>query len=602
MPTCELERTGVAVDDLVDGVLGHAPYPIRAFIENALCVNDLKQLYRDAVADRGSAGITESVLKLLDISIRVSLADLAQVPRTGPVVVVANHPFGLLDGLLLDAVLHRVRPDCKILTNSVLCAIPEVSARCLPVDILSGQRGVSINRRSMRAALAALEAGGLIGLFPAGEVAHWSAESRRVIDPKWSETAARLALHTGAAVVPVYFSGTNSLMFQLAGLVHSKLRTMGLARELMNKRGGTHQVRIGRALPARSLQSHGTAEQITEYLRARTYLLSHRRDAEELKPPPAATPIPARRESLEAELARLGTQQCLVQTEEYSVCLEQGHRIPVVLDELGRLREQTFRSVGEGTGKAKDLDQFDPQYWHLVLWRKSSSEIAGAYRLAWTRDILPQQGVAGLYTSTLFRYARPFFDEIGPAVEVGRSFVVPQFQKDFAPLLLLWQGLGRAVARRPESPTLFGAVSISDMYTPASKELIVRLLQRRQIGRLLPRMVEPRHPFQLRLTKSEEICVLSRLLLDIDDLNTPIRDIEQGSGVPVLLRQYLKLGGQVIAFNVDPDFSQTVDGLLVVDLRHTHPRLLDKYLGPQGAAEFLRYYEENVLAEAVSAL
>lgn len=307
MPTCELERTGVAVDDLVNRVPGQSPYPIRAFIENALCVSDLKPLYRNAVAAGGSAGITENVLKPLDISIRVSLADLAQVPRSGPVVVVANHPFGLLDGLLLDAVLHRVRPDGKVLTNSLLGAIPEMSARCLPVDIRSGPRGVSTNRQSLRAAVAALEAGGLIGVFPAGEAAaHWSAESRGVSDPQWSETAARLALRTGAAVVPVYFffSGTRSLMAQLASLIHSKPRSAGVARELMNKRGGSHQVRIGRALPARSLQAHGTAAQITEYLRGCTYSLRQRPTVEELALPRTmvTTTLPGRRERLHARL------------------------------------------------------------------------------------------------------------------------------------------------------------------------------------------------------------------------------------------------------------------------------------------------------------
>jgi putative hemolysin len=376
------------------------------------------------------------------------------------------------------------------------------------------------------------------------------------------------------------------------------LRTANLVRELMNKRGGTFHVRLGEPIQAATLGEYGDPAKATDYLRARTYLLGHRRSsapAAKLRHmPPVSVSQPVAPSSdpdlIRAEIDHLDAMGArLLDHREYRVYLASGSAMTAIRHEIGRLRELTFRTVGEGAGHPLDVDRFDSYYQHLILWDKARNAIAGGYRLAWTNDVLPERGVDGLYTSTLFRYRPDFFHRVGPALELGRSFIVPERQKEYAPLLLLWQGIARAVAARPDCPVLFGAVSISRDYCTGSREIMVRFLNRRRRRDLAAHAV-PRRPIKMRLTRREEIDVIAGMFDDIDDLSGPIRDIEAGSGVPVLLRQYLKLGGEIISFNMDRNFSDVIDCLLLVDLRTTDRKVLVKYMGPVVSAGFFDYW------------
>jgi putative hemolysin len=576
-----------ASEVFVRDILGEPPKPIRAFVETALQLKELNDLYAHARALGHPAGLSSGVLESLGVSVRSSAADLERIPQAGPAVLVANHPFGFLDGLMIDSVLQARRADFRIVANTLLCGIPEIAGRIIPVEILRRSPGVvQANARALRSALRWLADGHLLVIFPAGEVAHWQPREGRVMDPAWNQLAARLVRASQVPAAPVYFAGSNSMAFQLAGLVHPSLRTASLPRELMNKRGKSFELRVGSPLAWAELAPRGDDEAVTRYLRARTYLLAHRMPriaAPRADSQPPLAPADART-PLIAEIAAL---RPLIETRDYAVYLEQGTRIPALLDEIGRLREQTFRAAGEGTGKSRDLDRFDSSYWHLTLWSRQREQVAGAYRLAWTEEVLSRYGIRGLYTSTLFRYHPRFFDRIGPAVELGRSFVVPECQREFAPLLLLWQGLAQCVARRPGAPVLFGPVSISNDYCAAARELIVRYLRRHCSCRDLAGLVTPRRGFRSHLARFEELRTIGELLDDVDGLSRPMRDLDQQSGVPVLLRQYLKLGGRVVAFNVDPAFSDALDCLLFVDLRAANPKTLEKYMGPGGAAAFL---------------
>jgi putative hemolysin len=568
------------------GLFGSAPAPIRDFLHSALQLRDLQDLYTRA---RGTshATLSRAVLDLLNIRIQLPPHHLQRFPRTGAVVVVANHPFGLLDGLVLDAVLHELRRDVKILTNAFLWGMEELRDRCLPVDVFGGPDGASTNMRSARQAFQLLSKGHCIAMFPAGEVAHWHTGKGSITDPAWNESAARFAMRTGASVVPIYFGGANSLAFQIAGLLHPKLRTARLAGELLNKRGSQVEVRIGTAIQTAELAKQGSLDRATQYLRARTYVLSHHQTTRQnIRPPvraeaPRRTVAPFQTIELSAEISRLEREgHVVVENESYTVFRERGSAIPALMRETGRAREITFRAAGEGTGKDLDLDAFDEHYTHLLLWHKASGRVAGSYRLAWTQDVLPASGVRGLYTSTLFRFAPAFFRALGPAVELGRSFISPEFQKDYAPLLLLWQAIGRSVAARPDAPVLFGPVSISADYSEASRQLIVEFLRKRRFRADLAHWVSPRRPFRSRLMRATELRAVAACLGEVEDLSARINDIDEHSGVPVLLRQYLRLGGRVAAFHVDRNFSDTLDGLLIVDLRETPEKMLAKYVGP----------------------
>lgn len=546
---------------------------------------------------RSQAPLSSAVLDLLSVDLRLAAGETERFPSTGPLVVVANHPFGILDGLALDTVLFGVRRDMKILTNSLVARADEIRERCIPVDVF-GSAASTGNVRAVRQAREWLRDGHGIAVFPAGEVSHWRPEWRCISDPPWSSMAARFALHAQATVAPVYFVGSNSLAFQLAGLLHPRVQTARLPSELLNKRGSTIEIRVGTPISPAELEKQGSVEKATEYLRGRTYVMRYRKPALSAIQPTGmaahmhrgrAVPIPAETSPISGEIDRLDKAGSKVlESATYAVFAERGENIPLILGEIGRLREVTFRAAGEGTGKALDLDSFDPYYTHLVLWHKERNCVAGGYRLAWTSDVLPCRGIQGLYTSTLFRFAPQFFETIGPAVELGRTFVREEFQKDYAPLMLLWQAIGRLVASRPHAPILFGPVSISANYSRAAVELMVEYLRRRRLRPDLARLVLPRRPFRSRLTHAAEIQLVAACLSEIEDLATPLADIEDGSGVPVLLRQYVRLGGRIAAFSVDRNFSNVLDGLLVVDLRETPAKLLSKYMGAEGAAGFLR--------------
>jgi putative hemolysin len=567
------------------------PPPVRWFVENALHLRELDNLYREARSHADGKDLASALLDALGVNFSVLESDLIKIPATGPAVVVSNHPFGMLDGLVLDAVLRRRRPDVKVMANSILSGLPDVEPRIIPIHVFNLPSKTTANARYLRAAVEWLQSGGVLAVFPAGEVASWQMRENRVVDPPWSSTAARLARIASAPLVPAWFSGANSIRFQVAGIIHPNLRTAALPAELMNKRGTTCTVRFGTPLQPVQLKSIGDDDRVTDYVRAHSYLLAHRRSQRDTLTPPSLRPEPIARSNqsaLQTEISALHASGGLVaESREYAVYFAHGSRVPAILKELGRLREITFRAAGEGTGRASDNDRFDQFYSHLVLWHKADESIAGSYRLAWTEKTLRVHGIPGLYTSTLFRYQPEFFKRLGPAVELGRSFVVPARQKEYAPLNLLWQGIAKCVAARPEAPVLFGAVSISNEYCSASREMMIRFLAKQSRFDPLRSLVEPRHPFRSSLTRYDEIRFIAEQMSSLDDLGLRVREIENGPGIPVLLRQYIQLGGCVLAFNLDRKFSDALDGLVYVDLRCTSRKLLDRYMGASPAAEFL---------------
>jgi putative hemolysin len=304
---------------------------------------------------------------------------------------------------------------------------------------------------------------------------------------------------------------------------------------------------------------------------------------------PIAAPI--REDLLAAEIQMLSGDRCLAENAEFSVHLGMATDIPQLLLEIGRLRELTFRRAGEGTGRSRDLDSFDDYYWHVLLWNKSKRELVGAYRAGNTAEIVGKRGITGLYTSSLFRYDSRLFEKLGPALELGRSFVRPEYQRQYAPLLLLWKGIARLIATHPEIPILFGAVSISNDYNKASREMIYRYFQSRMQDDTLAGLIEPRRPFRPGLLHRWDCRAMCRALRDLDELSEPITDVESdGKGLPILLRQYAKIGGKLIGFNVDRKFSNVLDGLVVVDLRQTDPIVLDRYMGREAAQSFRKIH------------
>ncbi len=593
-----------SVDDQsrVGGVLGNAPAlaGLPRLANKLLPLDQAHELY-ERVRNSADGFVLENLLREMNVDLRVGAADVQRIPTKGPVVVVANHPYGMLDGAVLAVLLARVRPDVKVMTNFLLEGVPELERSCIFVDPLHTVGAAERNRRALRQAVEWLQQGGMLAMFPAGEVSHWQLPQGAIADPQWSNTATRLIRRTGAAALPAYFCGRNSLGFQVVGMIHPNVRMAFLLQEFLQQSGKSVALRVGSAIPADSIASIADDREATEYLRWRTYLLAARGRKQvnlpaalrSVFPPKTATSVTQALpgELLLCDVQALPPESCLVENNEFAVYAAQARDIPHLLQEVGRLREATFREAGEGTGKQSDLDRFDRHYWHLLLWSKARKELVGAYRAGNTSEIVEEHGVAGLYTNTLFRYDRRLFDKMGPALELGRSFVRPEYQRQYAPLLLLWKAIAQFVVLRPETPVLFGAVSVSNTYNRASRELIYSFFEARKQGGELADLVTPRRPYRpLRLGRWDCRAVC-RVLRDLDELSEPITDVEtDGKGLPILLKQYAKVGGKLLGFNVDRKFSDVLDGLVVVDLRHTEPAVLDRYMGRESALSFRRYH------------
>jgi putative hemolysin len=566
-------------------------------MQKLLFPDKLRELY-SRVQSSDQTSIWQGVLSEMQVDCEVSAADLKNIPSSGPVVVVANHPFGMIEGAVLGSMLARVRSDVKVMTNYLLAGIPELRQGCIFVDPFQNRRAPLQNRRGIRESLEWLSKGGVLVIFPAGEVSSWDLRTQRITDPKWSDTAARLARASGAAVLPVYVKGENSLPFHLLGFVHPRLRTVRLPQELLNKRGKTIQISIGSDIPAEQLAALPEPEAATRYLRWRTYLLSERNQPEPKhrirlrKPDPPREVINAiAKDVLRAEIEKLPPSQKLVESREFSVFTAMSSQIPALMMEIGRLREVTFRAAGEGTGRAYDLDAYDSYYDHLFLWSNVNQELAGAYRIGRVDEILATHGIQGLYTSSLFRYDPELFRRIGPALELGRSFICDAYQKQYSSLLVLWKGIAEYVAQRPETAVLLGAVSVSNNYHAISRELLVRYFETRSESDELERFLKPRVPFRARRIPRSDIRVIASALRTVEDISEPISDIElDHKGVPILFRQYLKLGGRLLGFNVDPSFSDVVDGLVLVDLRRTDPKVLGRYMSGESLKRFRQYH------------
>lgn len=572
-------------------------------LEKVFSLSAVNLMYSTLQSQRQDANFFERCIDYLNVAVHVDDSELGKIPGSGALVVVCNHPFGALDGIILGWLLSRVRRDVKIIGNYFLHAIPEMRPSIIPVDPFQGRDSAARNLAPMKNALSWLRGGGAIGMFPAGEVAHWNPALRRITDPPWSEHAAALIQRTRAVTLPVYFSGRNSLLFQLMGLVHPRFRTVMLPRELMKKKSSEVLLTIGRPIPYAAIEHMGSRSAVIRYLRMHTYLLGRRSaEAERARSFKSVTlrrrrhPVPlapaAPRETLADEVRRLPSGCLLLQHGGMQVYLSEGAGNPAILGEIGRLREEAFRAVGEGTGRACDLDGFDDYYHHIFLWDSARLRIAGAYRVGRCDEILARCGRKGLYTSTLFELKRGFFTRLGPALELGRSFISPDYQKQYNALATLWKGIGQYVARNPRYVKLFGPVSISNDYHRVSKDLMLRFLRCKRAHADLSHCVRARNP-----VRSVPFPVLSEAEgfdeLTFDNISAIISDIEHdGKGIPVLLRHYLKLHAAIIDFNVDPSFSRVIDGLLVVDLLKSDSRLLQRFFGRQGLADFLSHHAD----------
>lgn len=563
-------------------------------LNRLLCLPTINRIYSNVADVADTDKFLESALKALQVSVRIDPSDLEKIPAKGPVVVVANHPFGAVEGIILAAALRQVRPDAKLMANYMLTLIPQMKDCIISVDPFGTEAAAKRNIGALKECFRWLKNGNMLGVFPAGEVSALNIKKRAVTDKEWSPTVGRIIRKTGVPVLPVFFKGSNRALFHLLGLIHPRLRTIMLPREMLNKRGCTIDMAVGNLIPANKLGGFESDEKLMEYLKLHTYVLKNRykKNKKTVLPvsPQASEPIAEETapELVRGDIEKLGAENLLLESGDYKVYIAKYEQIPNAMQELARLRELTFREVGEGTGLPLDTDEYDKYYLHLLLWNEKENEIAGAYRLGQSDVILEKYGIEGFYVDSLFKLKQSFVDRVHPGLEMGRSFVQKKYQRSFSSLLLLWKGIGRFVSRNPQYSVLFGPVSISNDYHTFSRELMMRFLSM-HMGSSMKKAVKPKTPPKLKPLPLAglEIKTARTVCRNVEDLAALISGVESDAkGIPVLLRQYLKLGGKLLAFNVDQDFFDALDGLILVDLKKTDPKILARYMGKEESEKF----------------
>jgi putative hemolysin len=576
--------------------------PLLLWVETWLGIRTLNAIHSGAAARCRLQGLSfwRACVQEMALRLETRPSDLLRVPLQGPVVVVANHPYGATEAILLMDMLSSIRSDVKVLGNRLLSRMPETSGSVIPVEVWAGSASARKNAGAVKEALRWLKQGGMLLVFPAGAVSHLHVSSMTVTDPAWSSMAVALADKSSAEMLPIHICGRNRWGFQLAGLLHPILRTLLLAQEMKSQLGGTTYGIIGRPVSAERLRKCGGYKEATEMMRLQVYGLQGRSHDWAGKEPKGLTNAPGMQliepldtQAMASEINRLGNQSLMVTQGAWEVYAVESAQIPTISREIARLRELTFRSVGEGTGQAADWDAFDAYYLHIFLWDREARCVVGAYRVGRADWILDEMGVEGLYSRSLFRYHASFVRGMGHALELGRSFIRPEYQKQVSVLALLWRGIGEWVARHPRHHVLFGPVSISREYHEISRNLLVQFLTQRSGEKSRRAFIRPTHPHRAVWTPGVGLDRSVTRLSSIDDVSAVISQIEEdGKGVPVLLRHYLKMNAQLIGFNVDSAFSNVLDGLVVVDLRNTDARLLERFMGREGSARFNRFHQD----------
>lgn len=579
--------------------LSLAPRWLAALIERLLSLHRLAAVYDsrpNPQTDEPAQCVDEflqHVLDALNASMIVNNPDaLANIPSKGATIFVANHPLGGLEGVAMTQLLRRHRSDLKVLTNELLTAIPEFSEVFIGVDVLSAN-ATEKNMRGMRQAMKHLKQGGALLVYPAGMVSAINPRNGLIEDRRWNAVAGKLARQYQATCMPFFVHGRNSRLFYLAGLIHRRLRTVLLPAELANKARSRVALTVGSPIEWKDLAPLQQADEVTAYLRTATELLADSQDQQCA----AATMLPlleapmrsvTEQQRLAGDLARLAEFQ-LLEYRNFSVYCAPYDQLGSLMGEIAVARERTFRAVGEGTGRTADSDHFDPHYLHLFIWDHSQSAIVGGYRLGRTDEIVRSKGVEGLYSRSLYKFDEHYIQRFGGALEVGRSFVSPEYQRHPRALDLLWQGIGHWVVANPGYHTLFGCVSISNEHSSRARAFLRdSLMQSFRAEQEYLNDVRPVAPLKVRgrVWSNEVLASLSNITL----INKLLGQCDPGKTVPILLRHYLALNGRIVGFSVNQGFNESLDGLIVVDLRKTPVKYLQRYLGKAGSLAFMKLW------------
>ena len=514
-----------------------------------------------------------AILDEFQIKFEIPEEDLKRLPKDSAYITISNHPLGGIDGILLLKLMLEREPNFKIIANFLLHRIAPMKPYIMPVNPFENHKDAKSSVIGIKETLRHLSDGKPLGMFPAGEVSTYK-DGKLMVDKPWEEGAIKVIRKAQVPVVPIYFHAKNSNLFYTLSKINDTLRTAKLPSELLTQKNRVIKVRIGKPISVAEQNEHQNIDEYSDFLRKKTYMLANSFDDEKLLSIPnlkiskEAKQIakPANHTKILEEITEIKKGDFrLLQSKNYEVFLVTADKIPNILHEIGRLREITFREVGEGTNEAIDLDQCDNYYHHMFLWDEENQVIAGAYRMGLGSEIFPKYGISGFYLNDLFRFEPELNTMMSQSIEMGRAFIIKEYQQKPMPLFLLWKGIVHTTLRYPEHKYLIGGVSISNQFTEFSKSLMIEFMKSHYYDPYVAQYIHPKKEFKVKLKDADKDFVFNETEADLNKFDKIIDEIEPGSlRLPVLIKKYIKQNARVIAFNVDPKFNNAVDGLMYI--------------------------------------
>ncbi|MBP2833187.1 lysophospholipid acyltransferase family protein [Aquimarina sp. U1-2] len=542
-------------------------------------------------------------LEIHGVTYEIPEEDLKRLPKDGAFITLSNHPLGGLDGIVLLKLMLEHRSDYKIIANFLLHNLDPLKPYIMPVNPFEDRKDSKSSHKGIKEAILHLQQGKPLGIFPAGEVSTLK-EGKNYVDKPWEPGAMRLVQKAKVPVIPIYFHAKNSALFYRLASISDTLRTAKLPSELFSQENRVIKVRIGNPVSVKDQEEYTDLKDFTNFLRKKTYMLANpfekktlRESIPNLKIPKSPKQIAgeANTQIIESEL-----QFCrdhdkrLLTSKNYEVFLAQKKYIPNILNEIGRLREITFRAIGEGTNNSIDLDKFDDYYHHMFLWDNDAKRLVGAYRMGMGSKIYSNFGIDGFYLQDLFRFEPELHKMMSQSIEMGRAFIIKEYQQRPMPLFLLWKGIVHCTLRFPEHKYLIGGVSISNKFSSFSKSLMIEFMKSHYYDPYVAQYVHPKKEFKVKLKDADKDFVFDESKSDLNKFDKIIDEVEPGSlRIPVLIKKYIKQNAKVVAFNVDPLFNNAVDGLMYIRIADL-PESTVKPVMEEFQAELEQKYFKNV--------
>ena len=537
--------------------------------------------YYDSIQHLEGKAYADAILKYYEIDFEIPEDDLKRLPKEGAYITISNHPLGAIDGIILIKLMLSQRQDFKIMANFLLQRMVPLVPCIIPVNPFESHKNAKSSFSGFKTALQHLKDGYPLSIFPAGEVSTHK-DDKLIVDRPWEEAAIKLIRHAEVPVVPIYFHARNSRLFYRLAKINAIFRTAKIPSEVYTQKNRPIKIRIGQPISVKVQQEHETLEEYTDLLRRKTYMLSnvyHKDKLTErireqiptsLKIPKAPRKIASaiRPELIEEEIVKLREKDCrLLQSKNYEVFLAVEKDMPYILQQIGIQREITFREIGEGTNNSIDLDKFDTYYHHLFLWDDAEKAIVGAYRMGLGAEIYKAYGIDGFYLQDLFRVEPELYPMMSKSIEMGRAYIVKEYQQKPMPLFLLWKGIVHTTLRYPEHKFLIGGVSISNQFSNFSKSLMIEFMKSHYWDPYVAQYIHPKKEFKVKLKDADKEFVFDETQADLNKFDRLIDEVEPGTlRLPVLIKKYIKQNAKVVAFNVDPLFNNSVDGLMYIKI------------------------------------